>query len=96
MPKANIIAGMSQKRPGPVEYSSDSHHVSVELIDVEVKDATHFHAVTHALFSEVKAALEAEVTGGTLSSPGTSGVSVWGGPGGNGHNGNGHTPTRAP
>ena len=42
MPKANIVAGVRQKRPGPFEHSSDSHHCSAELIDVDVKDGAHF------------------------------------------------------
>jgi len=87
MAKANIVAGTSVKRPGPVEYSSDSHHCSVELTDIEIENAEQFRAVTKALFAEVKAALEAEVSGGA-SPQGTSAVDLWAASsGGNGHNG---------
>jgi hypothetical protein len=109
MAKANIVAGMSVKRPGPVEYSSDSHHCSVELTDVEIESAEHFRAVTQALFAEVKQALEAEVTNGSSQGEKPAAVDVWGassgGNGGNGGtgdgagqggNGNGRKPASKP
>jgi len=54
MPQTTITAGLSIKRPGPVEYSSDSHHCSAELTDVEIENAKQFRAVTSALCSSAK------------------------------------------
>ncbi len=88
MAKANVVAGMGLKRPGPVEYSSDSYHCSVELVDVDIEDADHFRALTAVLFTEVKQALEAEVAGSSDHATGEKTIALWG-PGGNG---NGHKP----
>ncbi len=77
MAKANIVAGFAMKRPGPVEYSSDSHHCSAELVDLEIENADHFRAVSQALFAEVKAALEAEVAGAPSRAAGEKTVDLW-------------------
>ncbi len=92
MSKGNIVAGLSVKRPGPVEYSSDSHHCSAELVDVEIKNADHFRAVTQALFAEVKAALEAEVAGAPSRADGERPVDLWNA----GGNGNSRKPVARP
>jgi len=91
MPQTTITAGLSVKKPGKEQYSSDGFHLSVEL-DADVENAEQFRAVTKALFSEVKTALEAEVAGGS-SPQGSSGIDLWcTSSGGNGHNGNGRKP----
>jgi len=72
--------------------SSDSHHCSAELTDVEIENAKQFRAVTSALFSEVKQALEAEIAG--AAPRGASNVDLWAvSSGGNGHDGNGRKPS---
>ena len=89
MPPTTITAGLSIKRPGQEQYSSDGYHLTVEM-EADVEDANHFKAITKALFAEVKAALEAQVTGS--SSQGASGVDLWAA-GGDGGNGNGRKST---
>jgi hypothetical protein len=84
-----ITAGLSIKRPGKEQYSSDGFNLSVEL-DADVENADQFGAVTRALFVEVKQALEAEVAGAPSSAAGEKSVGLWGvSSGGNGHDGNG-------
>ncbi len=86
MPHTTITAGMSVKRPGQEQYSSDGFHLTVEM-EAEIENADNFRAVTQALFAEVKASLEAEVAGGAARAAGaTSSVDLWGA-GGNGGNG---------
>ena len=75
MPQTTITAGLSIKRPGAEQYSSDGFHLSVEM-EADVENAEQFHAVSRALFLEVKAALEAQVAGGP-SSQGSSSVDLW-------------------
>ncbi len=84
MPHTTISAGMSMKRPGTEQYSSDGHHLTVEM-EAEIENADHFRATVSALFSEVKAALEAEVAGGTAPAAETGRIDLWGagGDGGN-------------
>ena len=86
MPQTTISAGMSVKRPGAEQYSSDGYHLSVEM-ETDVKDAAGFRAAVHALFAEVKAALATEVAGHEAAE--TQGVNIWAAPGGNGGNGSG-------
>jgi len=95
VPHTTISAGLSVKRPGQEQYSSDGYHLTVEM-EAEIENADHFRAVTQALFAEVKAALEAEVAGGAPSSQSPSRVNLWAGPGGNGGNGNGRKPASRP
>jgi len=91
MPQTTITAGLSIKRPGAEQYSSDGYHLTVEM-EADIEDAAQFRAVTKALFSEVKKALEAEISGGA-SPQGSSSVDLWAAPsGGNGHNGHGGKP----
>ena len=89
MVMANIAAGMSVKRPGAEQYSSDGYHLTVET-EAEIENADHFRAVTAALFAEVKQALEAEVAGAPSRAAGEKPVDLWNA-GGNG--GNGRKPT---
>ncbi len=89
MPSTTISAGMSVKRPGQEQYSSDGFHLTVEM-EAEIENADHFRTVTQALFGEVKAALEAEVANGSAQTVGAaSGVDLWSA-GGNGANGGGN------
>ncbi len=90
MPQTTISAGMSVKRPGQEQYSSDGYHLTVEM-EAEVENADHFRAVTQALFAEVKASLEAEVAGGSSGSGQTGRADLWGS---NGNGGNGREPAR--
>ncbi|MHC4505568.1 MAG: hypothetical protein ACYTFI_19860 [Planctomycetota bacterium] len=83
MAKANIAAGMSIKRPGPVDFSSDMRSLSVELLDVPIDDAAHFRAAASALLAEVKSTLEAEVADGAPAAGNAGRVDLWGA-GGNG------------
>ena len=86
MPHTTITAGMSVKRPGQEQYSSDGFHLTVEM-EADIENADHFRAISQALFGEVKAALEAEVENGSARAAGAgSGVDLWssGGNGGNG------------
>jgi hypothetical protein len=75
MPHTTVTAGLSIKRPGAEQYSSDGYHLTVEM-EAEIENADRFRAVSQALFAEVKAALEA----------GEKTVDLWGA-GGNGGNG---------
>ena len=90
MPHTTITAGLSIKRPGAEQYSSDGYHLTVEL-DADVENAEEFRKVTAALFAEVKAALEAEVAGAPGGEAGDKTVDVWGS-GNNGNGGNGRKP----
>ncbi len=85
MVMANIAAGMSVKRPGQQQYSSDGYHLTVEM-ESEVEDAAHFRAAVASLFSEVKQALDAEIANGSAQGEGPAPVDLWsaGGNGGNG------------
>jgi hypothetical protein len=85
MPHTTVTAGLSIKRPGAEQYSSDGYHLTVEM-DAEIENADHFRAVSQALFAEVKAALEAEVAGAPDRVAGEKTVDLWGA-GGNGGNG---------
>ena len=84
MPHATISAGMSVKRPGQEQYSSDGFHLTVEM-EAEIENADRFRAVSQALFAEVKAGLEAEVAGAPGRAAGEKSVDLWnaGGNGGN-------------
>ncbi len=82
MPHTTIAAGMSVKRPGQEQYSSDGYHLTVEM-EAEIEDADHFRTVTAALFGEVKAALGAEVAGTPGHAAGEKPVDLWNA-GGNG------------
>ncbi len=90
MPHTTITAGMSVKRPGAEQYSSDGYHLTVEM-EAEIENADRFRAVTNALFAEVKAALEGEVAGAPARAAGEKSVDLWSS-GGNGGNGNGQKP----
>ena len=92
MPHTTITAGMSVKRPGQEQYSSDGFHLTVEM-EAEIENAEHFRAVSQALFAEVKQALEAEVAGASASSGDVARTDLWGSSG-NGGNGNGRKPTQ--
>ena len=94
MPHTTISAGMSVKRPGQEQYSSDGYHLTVEM-EAEIENADHFRPVTQALFAEVKAALEAEVAGGSSESSETGRVGLWNA-GGNGGKGSGRKPASRP
>ncbi len=87
-----ISAGMSIKRPGAEQYSSDGYHLTVEM-ETDIENADHFQAAVSALFAEVKAALEAEVANGSAAPAETARVDLWGA-GGNGGNGNGRKAAR--
>ena len=92
MPHTTITAGMSIKRPGAEQYSSDGYHLTVEM-EAEIENADHFRAVSQALFAEVKAALEAEVAGAPGRAAGEKPVDLWGASSeGNGSGGNGQKP----
>ncbi|MHC4251902.1 MAG: hypothetical protein ACYS9X_22510 [Planctomycetota bacterium] len=94
MPHTTITAGLSLKRPGAEQYSSDGYHLTVEM-EAEIENADHFHAVTQALFAEVKQALAAEVAGAPARAAGEKSVDLWGassGGNGSGGNGNGRQP----
>ncbi len=96
MPHTTISAGMSVKRPGTEQYSSDGYHLTVEM-EAEVENADHFRAVTQALFSEVKTALEVAVADGSARAAGAaSGVDLWGAGGNGGNGGDGRKPVSRP
>ena len=59
---AKIIVGLSMKRPGPEQFSSEGFSLGAEL-ETEVGDSEEFRASAQSLFAEVKAALDAEVEG---------------------------------
>ncbi len=88
MSHTTLTAGLSIKRPGVEQYSSDGYHLTVEM-EAEIENADRFRAVTQALFAEVKAALEAEVAGSPGRATGEKPVDLWGA----GGNGNGRKPT---
>ena len=93
MPHTTITAGLSIKRPGQEQYSSDGYHLTVEM-EADVENAEQFRAVSRALFAEVKAALEAEVAGTPGRAVGEKPVDLWGALSGeNGNGGNGQKPT---
>jgi hypothetical protein len=89
MPHTTISAGMTVKRPGQERYSSDGYHLTVEM-EAEIGTAEHFRAITAALFSEVRGALESEISNGKPVAAKPSHGDLWGGSGGNGNNG--HKP----
>jgi hypothetical protein len=91
-----IIVGLSRKRPGPEQYSSDGFHLTVEL-EKEISDQKDFHQSVRGLFAEVSAALDAEITHPKNSNGDASSnhFDLWKGNGGNGdapasRNDNGH------
>ena len=55
-----IIVGLSRKRPGPEQFSSDGFHLTVEL-EKDISNPKDFHSSVRVLFGEVKAALDAEI-----------------------------------
>ena len=83
MPK--IVVGLSRKRPGSEQYSSDGWSVTVEL-DVEIGSPEEFANTAKALFAEVEAALDTE-TGERKPAPKRR-ADLWTG-------GNGRRPSRA-
>ncbi len=85
MVMANIAAGMSVKRPGAEQYSSDGYHLSVEM-ESNIEDAAHFRTVVAALFGEVKQAIEIEIANGSAQGDKPAAADLWaaGGNGGNG------------
>ena len=87
MVMANIAAGMSVKRPGQEQYSSDGFHLSIEM-ESEIADANHFRSAVAALFAEVKGALEAEIANGSARDAEPAAVDLWAA-GDNGGNGRG-------
>ena len=94
MPQTTITAGMSIKRPGPQEYSSDGYTLAL-AVDLDAENAEHVRAATKALFAEVRAALAAEMSNGTPTAAKSSQVDLWGGSDGNGGNGStGRAPSR--
>ncbi len=90
MSHTTITAGMSVKRPGQEQYSSDGYHLTVEM-EAEIENADDFRKISAALFSEVKAALEAEVAGAPSRAAGEKSVDLWSAS--SGGNGNGQKPT---
>jgi hypothetical protein len=93
MPQTTITAGVSIKRPGPQNYSSDGYTLTL-AVDLAAENAEHVRAATHALFAEVKAMLEAEVGGQTAGANPSGRYDLWGG--GNGGNGDGRKPASRP
>ncbi len=93
MPQTTITAGMSIKRPGPQNYSSDGYTLTL-AVDLAAENAEHVRAATHALFAEVKAMLESEVGGQTAGAHPSGRYDLWGG--GNGGNGDGRKPASRP
>lgn len=63
-----IIVGLTAKRPGPEQYSSDGYHVTVEL-EKEIASREDFHRSVRGLFNEVKTALDVEIAQGGNGSP---------------------------
>ncbi len=90
MPHTTISAGMSMKRPGQEQYSSDGYHLTVEM-ETDIENADHARAATKALFAEVRSMLEAELANGSPASGDAGRVDLWGagGDGANGDNGKG-------
>jgi hypothetical protein len=86
MSQTTITAGMSVKRPGPQEYSSDGYTLAL-AVDLDAKNAEHVRAATKALFAEVRAALAAEMSNGTPTAAKSSQVDLWGASDGNGGDG---------
>jgi hypothetical protein len=87
---AKIIVGLSRKRPGPEQFSSDGHHLTVEM-DVEVTNPQEFHSQVKALFAEVNAALDDE-TDVVRSAPKRR-ADLWTGNGNGGRTSRAHTGT---
>lgn len=79
-----IIVGLSRKRPGPQQYSSDGHHLTVEM-EADMGSSEQFHQKVRALFGEVTAALDAEIAqaDGGNGAPDVR-FDLWTGGGGNG------------
>lgn len=72
-----ICVGRSRKIPGPEPYSSEGFTVSVE-VETEIVTSEEFRTKASALFEQVEATLEAEVTGCRPSAPAGRNASIWG------------------
>jgi len=81
---AKIVAGLTRKKPGQEQYSSDGYHLSVE-VEADISTREEFAERVHALFSEVEAALDREIAERKPQQtyPATR-RDFWGGNGGNG------------
>jgi hypothetical protein len=81
---AKITAGLTRKKPGQEQYSSDGYHLSVE-VEADITTRGEFAERVHSLFAEVEAALDREIS--ARSSHQTypnARRDFWGGNGGNG------------